>query len=457
MARWYSANVLQTNAGGRRLWNLSSTSGHFAVQSEATLLLNEPSPPHLVGKDWHTLIRKKLNIAWLPADKVFFRALHLPSSDPAEVASMVELQLEKVSPLPVTHIVWSIYLVPRLSDKADALQTVLVIIAARSAVEEFLGQLEGEGFLPDRLEAPGLEQFLAAKVNGEGVWIFAGGDGEPALAAWWYGGTIQNVTLVALPAGPDRGPQLRTQLEQTAWAAELEGWLTGPLKIHLLAPREEIAYWETTFKDWAESFETLTPATPKELAALSAERCGSAAPSTSLLPPEFAVRYHQQFVDRLWMRSLVGVAAVYILGVLFYFGMLYVYQVKDDTVKKDLALMGPGYTNSLRDLEQIHILQDRQALKFAALDCWKAVAENLPESMTVENMFFQRGKLELSGTILADNPEDVGTFNDALRTATDASHHDPLFAEVAPPTTVINGGKGTWRFSCELKNGGENE
>jgi len=456
MARWYSANVLQTSAGGRRLWNLATVSGKFTVQSEKILLLNEPCPEELVGKDWQTLVRQKLNIAWLPADKVFFRALHLPGSDRAEMASMVELQLEKVSPLPVTHIVWNFYMLPRPEDKPEALQTVIVVIAERSAVEQFLGQLEGEGFLSDRLEAPGLEQFLAAKISHEGVWIFPGGDGEPALMVWYYGGTIQNMTLVALSAGPERGAELRSQLEQTAWAGELEGWLTGRLTVHLVAAREESAYWETTLRDWAEELETITPPSFKELSTMSADRCGGTAPSTSLLPPEFAARYRQQFVDRLWMRGLVAVGAVYILGVLFYFGMLYVFQMKNEAVKHDMANMGGEYTNSLKDVAQINILETRAALKYAALDCWKAVAENLPDSMTVDNMFFQRGKLELSGTIAADTPDDVGSFNEALRNATDI-HHRPLFADVSPPQTRIQNGKGDWRFSCTLKETGETE
>jgi hypothetical protein len=453
MARWYSANVLQTNAGGRRLWHLSANSGHFAVQDETTLLLNEPCPPTVVGKDWHTLFRDKLNIAWLPADKVFFRAVQLPSSDAAEVASMVELQLEKLSPLPVTHIVWSLYLLPRLSDKPEALQVVIVIIAARSAVEEFLGQLEGEGFLPDRLEAPGLEQFLAAKINEEGVWIFAGAAGEPALVVWWYGATIQNLTLVTLSGGPERGPQLKTQLEQIAWAGELEGWLTGPLKVHLLAAASEAGFWESVFKGWGEQIVIVPPASPKELAALSAGRCGSGAASTSLLPAESAARYHQQFVDRLWMRSLVTVVALYIMGVLFYFGMLYVFEMKNNAVKKDLANMGSGYTNSMRDIAQIGILQERERLKFAALDCWKSVAENLPDSMTVDNLYFQRGKLELRGTVIGENQEEVGTFNEVLRTATDPNYHQVLFEEVSPPTIRLNGNKGEWSFNCTLKGG----
>jgi hypothetical protein len=456
MARWYSANVLQTNAGGRRLWNLSAEGDHFAVQGETTLLLNEPCPALVAGKDWHTLFRGKLNVAWMPADKVFFRSVQLPSSDPAEVASMVELQLEKLSPLPVTHIVWSMYLLPRLSDKPETLQTVIVIIAARSAVEEFLGQLSREGFLPDRLESPGLEQFLAAKINDEGVWIFAGAAGEPALTVWWYGGMIQNLTLVTLHAGPERGPQLRTQLEQIAWAGELEGWLTGPMKVHLLAAPADAGFWEPVFQDWGEHLEVVTPVSAKELAALSARRCSGGEASTSLLPPEFAARYHQQFVDRLWIRGLFTIGALYIMGVLFYFGMLKVFDLKDNKVKSDLAAMGNNYTNSLRDVAQIQILVDREKLKYAALDCWKAVAENLPDSMTVEDMYFRSGKLELRGTVIAENSEDVGNFNETLRSVTDPNHHEILFSDVAPPSLRVSNGKGEWNFNCTIKGESEN-
>ena len=41
------------------------------------------------------------------------------------------------------------------------LQTVVVVIAARNVVEEFLGELEGQGYLADRLELPLLDQLQA--------------------------------------------------------------------------------------------------------------------------------------------------------------------------------------------------------------------------------------------------------------------------------------------------------
>jgi len=39
--------------------------------------------------------------------------------------------------------------------KPDALQTVIVVIASRTYVEEFLGELQSQGFLPDRIETRG--------------------------------------------------------------------------------------------------------------------------------------------------------------------------------------------------------------------------------------------------------------------------------------------------------------
>src|SRR5438046_9578972 len=113
---------------------------------------------------------------------------------------MLELQLEKLSPLPVNQVVWSFELVPQ---SAGELQTVVVIIAERSLVEDFLGKLESAGYLADRLELPFLHQLLTTPIDGDGVWIYL----QPVeartlcLTAWWYGGTLQQVNLLNLTAG----------------------------------------------------------------------------------------------------------------------------------------------------------------------------------------------------------------------------------------------------------------
>src|SRR5687768_17218419 len=101
MARWQSANVLQAAGDRKRLWQFSIKGENPNLIREETRLALEPLPPKLVSKDWQTLYKPRLNIAWLPADKVFLRVVQLPPADTfEETASMVELQLEKVSPLP---------------------------------------------------------------------------------------------------------------------------------------------------------------------------------------------------------------------------------------------------------------------------------------------------------------------------------------------------------------------
>jgi hypothetical protein len=257
-----------------------------------------------------------------------------------------------------------------------------------------------------------------------------------------------------LTASAERGAQLKTQLEQIAWAGELEGWLTGEPVVHLVAGPAETRYWEPVFRDTGQPLKLYPAASGQQLAALSAKRCTDAGAGTSLLPREFATRYHQQFVDGLWMRGLVGVLSAYIVGVLIYFGALYVLKMKYNRVKQDLASISGSYTNALKDAEQIKILVDRQELKYKALDCWKAVAEQMPDGITLGTMYFQRAKLELSGTAVNEDTDTVGKFNEDLRHVTNPNRtNESLFSDISPPTRNLHGTVTDWRFSCDLKEG----
>jgi hypothetical protein len=259
-----------------------------------------------------------------------------------------------------------------------------------------------------------------------------------------------------LTAGPERGLQLKTQVEQIAWAGELEGWLPGPPKIHLVASPAEARFWEPIFQEAGGHVEVIPPLAEAQLVARSAQRCVRTA-GTNLLPPEFALRYRQQFVDGLWMRGLFTVLGLYIIGVLIYFGALYALKLKFNHVKNDVASLNSYYTNAVKDHDELDILEERQALKFAFLDCWKTVAVSLPETVSIENMYFDHQKFELRGTASADDQDAVRTFNDALRHATNPNKAEQplLFAEVTPPNMQITGDTVKWSFNCELKDTGQ--
>jgi hypothetical protein len=449
----HSCNVLQFGAEARHLWQFGARGRGFVLNREQTSLAGEPLPARVIAKDWRNLWQRKLNIAWLPPEQVFVRVAQLPLSDFNETLAMVELQLEKLSPIPVTQIVWSIQVLPH----AEAnLQTVIVMIVSRNVVEEFLGQLEGQGYLADRLELPRLDQLQATAITRDGTWIYPEplGVNNAALVAWWCGGVLQDLGLITLPPA-DRPASLKEQLLQMAWAGELEGWLTAPPAWHLVADGPTAAEWEPALRAGLEEpIEVSAPLSPPALAALTATRVARAEPQANLLPAEFATRYQQQFVDRLWMRGLGAVIGVYLVGVLIYFGWLQFVLLGTNQVEQQVANLGLTYTNALQLKARFQVLKDRQDLKYAALDCWKAVAELLPDGVTLEGYNFGDGKrLTINGTAPTGQEKRLFDFDADIHKAMKGGQllFDPNAGEHV--TYQNRGGNAVWSCVLELKRG----
>jgi hypothetical protein len=450
--RW--CNVLEVRAQGRQLWHFSARNRSFVLNRQQAVVPGEPLPSGLIAKDWRSLFQRKLNIAWLPPEQVFLRVAQFPLSDYTETVSMVELQLEKLSPMPVNQIVWSVYVLPQVHDNQ---QTVIVMIAARNGVEEFLGQLEGQGFLADRLEMPSLDQLQASAITSEGAWIYPnrGAAKNTALAAWWYDGVLRNLDLITLPA-LNRPEALREQLIQIAWAGEMEGWLTATPSWHLVADEGAAAEWEPALRAGLElPVEVSTPLQPLQMAALTATRATQAEAQANLLPVEFATRYQQQFVDRLWMGGLGAVVGLYIIGVAIYLVALEVALIRTHSVEQTVAEWAPAYTNAMGVRARYEVLKNNQELKYAALDCWKALAELLPPSVTLEGYNFSEGKrLSLSGIAPTEEQQELFQFDGAMRKF--VKDGQPLFdAKTSDSMSMSRSGANSqtvnWNTLFELK------
>ncbi len=445
--------MLSVGTDSRQVWKFDAKGSGFALDRTATASPGQALPAPWVFKDWRALWQRKLNVAWLPPEHVFLRVAHFPVASYEETCSMVELQLEKLSPVPVTQIVWTIHVLPEPQDNQ---QTVVVLIVSRDVVEEFLGQLEGQGFLADRLDLSLLDQLQATPVTEDGAWVYAenGGPKGTALVAWWFGGVLRNLSLLNLPAAGDRAAQMRQQLLQPAWAGELEGWLTANPAWHLVADEAAAREWEPVLRQaMDEPIRIIAPLAPADLAALTARRAAQASGQANLLPAEFTKRYQQQFVDRLWMRLLFAIGGAYLLGCLIYFAMMSLALYQKESVQQQVRSLSNTYTNALQLKARYQVLQDRQDLKFAGLDCWKLVAEQLPEGATLRGMDFADGrKLRLEGDCPSDALLSVIEFSGALRKAQVRGQpmFDPLKGDSFTQTANQGGATVRWGFSLEL-------
>ena len=467
MARWHTCNILQMAPDASRLWQFDARGG-FALVREQRAAIDEPLPSRLVAKSWSSLWQPRLNAAWLPPENVFLRVIEVPRSSFEETLAMVELQLEKLSPMPVTQIVWTIQILPRhgsparptgaeTETKTEDLQTVVVVIVERSVVEEFLGKLEGRGYFAERLEVPMLDQLEATPATEDGVWMYplALAGQQAMLAAWWCDGTLRSLSYVVLPLAGDRVSNLKAQLAQLTWAGELEGWLTtSPRGWHLVADSAGATEWEQMLREaLGEPVQVVPPLAPAELAAHTARRASAASSRATLLPAEFPARYHQQFVDRLWLRGLVTTGVLYAIGVAIYFCATGLLAMQTRKVEQAAADLKGKYTRALQAKGEYDVLKERQELKYAALDCWKIVAEQLPTSIVLQRFSFADGKrLSLSGTAAPDQVNTLFDFNAAMQKVKvdDRPMFDAQSGDTVNPRKTGNNTV-TWSFSLELQ------
>jgi hypothetical protein len=153
------------------------------------------------------------------------------------------------------------------------------------------------------------------------------------------------------------------------------------------------------------------------------------------------------------MRGLAAVVALYLLGVLVYFARLEVELYRTSAVEQQVVGLGPTYTNAIQLRDRFKVLKERQDLKFAALDCWKTVAELLPDGVTLEGYSFSDGKkITLSGTAPKDQVKRLLDFDADIRKA--AINGQPLFDPNAGDHVVYHdaaGGNVTWNCVLELK------
>lgn len=409
---------------------------------------NGAVPAKVGARDWQLLLKPRLDVAWMSGEDVCLRLIELPTSDRAEVSSMVDIQLEKISPLPPGQVVAGFEILGALPSGGFS---VLVVIAPRTSVETRLDALRSRGFVVDRLDVA-MARELVSQATEDGLWIIGDPCGTPGLltTAWRTGGQWRQVDVLRIPAGGSAGEVLVSSLTRVAWAAELDGWLTGGVPtVRLVTGEAQAEPLAGPLADWSgQPVDRRTLRAPRVTASDTArEALGGR--GLTLVPEETATRNRQAFVDRLWVRGLGTIGMTYMVLVLGYLAWLNYQKDILEEEKVNLKGLANHYTNALRLKDQVLILEEQVNLRFAALDCWKVAVEKLPSSMTLTTMNFVRGKtLRLDGQVDPAAREDVTKYNSEL--AAVEVRGQKLFGSVKPAQQTVRGNVATWSFEAEL-------
>jgi len=445
-------NVLLDAAGRTRLWSFGGSgaqpTGRVDVSADETL------PPKLVGKGWSQLMRPSMNIAWLADQPVFLQLVNLPTDDRKEIPAMLELQIEKLSPLPVTQVVWAWEV---LSAGSTSGIPVLLLVAERNGVESLLGRLERRGFDTDRVESPLLQLVAGTRFAADGAYVFLSrmGGRRDSLIGWVKDGALCCLNVVHASDGPESAQQLVVELNRMAWAGEVEGWGGGLGAVHLVADAESATTLKTPLEE-ALGMPVSVVSSPADvdLARAGVVRTMAGEPRANLLPAEFQSRYKQQFTDRLWMGGLMAVFGAYLIGVLIYFAVVEVQKFRQSRLADVMARLNAEYTEALRLKAQAQVMQETVNLRYAALDCWLATVEAMPEELVLEKMAFSGGQsLQIEGTAPTDQEGRITDYWKALKVKTVGNRQ--VFSDVQLRPTAQRTVQGVpmiqWSFNCRLQ------
>jgi len=444
---WQTCNVFSAGPDGWRLWRFQRAKGGVTLEREEQGEAEQGIPGNLATRSLRHLWQPLINVAWLPPETVFLRVIELPAGDPAEAPMMVGFELERLSPLPVADIYWTCEVLP--GDPGRPL-TVIVIMAAREAVEACVRRCEQTGCVPDRIELPLVRELLECRPETDGAWLLLRREGDQitCLLAWWADGRPRHVALEQFADTDADAPERLARLARdTAWAGELEGWHGPRTRWHLVADEGLAARFGESLRAVAPELEIRPPLALADLAG----RCAASDTRANFLPEEARARHRQQFIDRLWMRALSTAALVYVFGVLAYFAFLNIQNYRKDNIEYEIALMHQSYTNALALKAKVAVLRNQIELKFAALDCLKATADNLPPELTLSSFSFQHGqRLTLVGTVPTSDQAKVAEFTEALSRA--ELHGRRLFSKVSTKSIQARPNRpANWSIACELE------
>ena len=252
----------------------------------------------------------------LSARNVMMMVVTLPSTDPADIEGMVQLQSEDISPFPPerTRVSWEIL------DQAPPQSTVLLSLCAQKELDALQKQFGGKGSMPARVDVDVLgwlellksEKFLTPEtdtlvliLHGESCHVLAWQHGVPRLIrSWMNARTFSSGTL------KEELLMLQLSLESAYGKTELQHldlWYDGELPEWAHEPPEG---WE------------IHPHALHQLPSLGSGLVARGARGNviDLAPPAWKEEKKQQENRKKVLKSLMGAGGAWLLLMVGFFG-----------------------------------------------------------------------------------------------------------------------------------------
>ena len=385
-------------------------------------------------------LREHKIVTAIGGDDVFCQTLRLPTTDAGELKQMLDLQIDGLTPLPVEEIVYSFEPLETTATETR----ILLAVAHKATVNERIAALEAVGWRPEIVSIDMLAIFRELLRQG----VLPSGDQantlvlvSPSAANFivFSSGSILAVRSVMLS---DKD-FIRDALVRTLLAAEVE-------RPGLIAGKTVFATWDeslrtqvTELADGAEVLADSVVASPIRNICFDAARTGVF--RLNLLPEEWRERRHKARVRQIAMRSLIGLAAVYVVALVTFLTMLGIKKAQTSSVERELARLRPQFTSAQELHKTLLTMQQRLDRERSALEVLREVSQLLPENVKLSGFTFKKD----ANVVLRGQAQAAGFANEFISRL----ERSELFVKVTPGGQRIEAGTGLTKFEvdCSLK------
>jgi hypothetical protein len=380
----------------------------------------------------------------LPSDQALLRVVSLPTTDDAELAGMVQLQVDKLSPFPVEAMVVAYEILARRNDGRQVL-----IAAARTETVDALGAM---------LAAAGLR---AARVDvaALGWWRLLADAGEippqgRQLVLLLHEGAPEVIVFEdALPIAFHSlsGLASQAQAEWTRDMAHEVGYTLLSVELEHGSAACPISVWHPEGAEPAGLLAALRRERPQDVSSRSlsvlggvsaglARRLAAGPGRLDLTPAVWRTSAQARGFRKRMLLAAGGLLALWGLAVAAVLGGLSFEKIRLSGLKAQEAVLHPAAVEVKEMRRRVRLIQGYMNRTDSALECLREVCASLPDGIEFPLLSYRKGEgVKISG--VAQSVEQVYDFKKSL----DAS---PLFRKVVLKGPVEQSGK--QRFDLDL-------